>query len=426
MVETLISYLNGLISALDMFDTLHELTEKVNIDQEVTAPGIYCTGGEYKHPKYEENILFHMRTEEVEREDTISELNCGTDVQENHKMMLVLLYRKGLIKDDKYESSKVAQNILNIISNETNKTIRNALQLYSWRCNVTDWTDNSKDIWSEIYEEVDYDLPSDYQLIKINYILELKGSKECFTTYNCDGSDTPIDITVAIQDKYCDGDCPPCPDCPVIENVGLFKTGQVTSYNNAGTITPALQDDGFYEYGYGTDFFTLGGIEGPNADGLNAFANSFRFTDELGNNYPDPYVNATTGGFANNYFIDHRTRLGWYDIFYAAGGTFEAIIATIEGSTEAIPGNKSDWFLPNYLQQMSLMRLQFGLHTGWYPLATTGVGVNKITNSTTAVNGADSAYYIKFSEGRVFYEDKLTTKNYLKCRFHYDKDWNVL
>ena len=170
----------------------------------------------------------------------------------------------------------------------------------------------------------------------------------------------------------------------------LMKTGQTTSYRTG--------DDGDFEAGRATDFFTLASN--------NAFGNTNRFTDELGGS---TYANTIVIDWST---YDGSTVLGWSKTL--RGGTVRDIAQNIgDALLLSIGGFTTGWRIPNVIEQISIFNYSLpGSAVNYSPF---NVLVSYLETSTGA--SASSQFVYIASQGRLV---TLSTSSqyiqYLACR----------
>ena len=172
----------------------------------------------------------------------------------------------------------------------------------------------------------------------------------------------------------------------------LMKTGQTTSYRTG--------DDGDFEAGRATDFFTL-------AEN-NPFGNTNRFTDELG---------AQT--YTNNIVIDWSTYdgstvLGWYRV--SNGVDINWTNALDNALLTSVATFTTGWRLPNVQELFSL--LNFSLLAN--PLNYSPINLGTVTNAYWSGTNTTSQGYRVFNAISSVVTNALKTTTsamrYIPCR----------
>jgi len=163
----------------------------------------------------------------------------------------------------------------------------------------------------------------------------------------------------------------------VLKSSTLMKTGQTTSYRTG--------DDGDFEAGRATDFFTLNTIP-VHADGT-ATANTTtnRFTDELGG---QTYTNDIVIDWST-YDNVAETVLGYRRTTNGSNITWADAID--EALTVSVGSYTTGWRLPNITEIYNLMN--YGLSGGSLSYSPINIGNNALWTSTTAPNNTTAAYY---------------------------------
>lgn len=152
----------------------------------------------------------------------------------------------------------------------------------------------------------------------------------------------------------------------LIQAVYDVKTGQTTSYRDG--------DDGFYEFGRGASFSTLGCN--------NPFGNTNRFTDELGGQ-----------DYTNNLVIDWLTGLMWYRVVFSIANWNNSIDAA-EASSQA---GYTNWFIPNISQLGSLINYSLSDFLNYSPFNIDQATYANLWSSTTNPGTTSNAYRLQLS-----------------------------
>jgi hypothetical protein len=166
-------------------------------------------------------------------------------------------------------------------------------------------------------------------------------------------------------------------------------------------------------------------------DANNAFGNVYRFTDENGDHYTDPFDSGTksdAGAFSTDYVIDHLTGLGWKRNYTAGGGNPWATL--LSNANSATHATFSDWRMANIKELFSILcwdidstapgtRYTGGEYWPWnmenvreYFTSTTQKA--DTSRSATYFSGVNSFFSINLNN-----EPKANTLSYWICRNHY-------
>jgi hypothetical protein len=185
-----------------------------------------------------------------------------------------------------------------------------------------------------------------------------------------------------------------------------ISTGQYTSY--------VTNDDGWnyannvYDYTMPTNPVSVAQLDTTHATPFlklvanNSFGNKDRFTDDAGGQT-----------YANDYVIDHLTRLGWYRVlnsFTRADWSTSIISATASTAVSF-----SDWRIPN-LEELSTISQKFvNVSFNYAPFNLT----MNAWASTTRIASTTQAYYIQGTPSLNGVLAKTTLRDNVICRNHF-------
>lgn len=154
----------------------------------VSYPVIYSGGGDSEHINFDffQEQCYHRLIGEIDITDEDSETSgCGVDRTETYPMRLVVYFpNKTLGHDDAYSAYRMSNNIKNTLPHSF-QTIANQYGLYDIHLEINSINLDSFDVWNNEFENVDFKVPSNYNLISIDYTLKLNGEKDCFSDFTC-------------------------------------------------------------------------------------------------------------------------------------------------------------------------------------------------------------------------------------------------
>ena len=182
MLPSLIEHIDSLLS----FKT-NGLTRLEHRGAQV-YPVIYSGGGDAEHVNFDFYIsqCYHRQTGETEITDEESDAQgCGVDRTETYPMRLVLYFPNNVLNhDDAYSAYRMSNNVKNSLP-DSFSDIAHTYGLYHIGLEINSINLDSFEVWNQEFQNVEFKVPSDYNLISINYTLTLHGEKDCFSDFTC-------------------------------------------------------------------------------------------------------------------------------------------------------------------------------------------------------------------------------------------------
>lgn len=207
MIHSVISYLNQLISGLDMFTAVHGLVAlepMQDSDGIKIVPAEYKGGGESDAIDFDflQSLCYHRLNGEQTSTENDSEVGCGTNVTITTPVKLVCYVNRNIYNTDNADIDvKISHNVRSAISISNIKALAKELQVTSIGV-VVDSVDTRKiDVFTSEFDGVEYTVPSNYALFAISYNIVITGEESCMLGYGC--NDEEIDIEELIIDNIC-------------------------------------------------------------------------------------------------------------------------------------------------------------------------------------------------------------------------------
>lgn len=188
MIRSTIEYLNTQIETLNIFSKLNGLTKLWHKGEQV-FPALYSGSGDSEAINFDYSLssLYHRITGEIKIEQS-EEAGAGCDIliTETYPLKLVCYFPNLVLgEDDSYSALRVSSNIKNLIPSINLSTIANTFKLDGVELVVNSINLDSFDVWETEFKGIDFTLPSDKNLISIDYSIILTGSQNCFENYVC-------------------------------------------------------------------------------------------------------------------------------------------------------------------------------------------------------------------------------------------------
>lgn len=189
MIRSTIEYLNTQIEGLAIFSKLNGLT-KLWRKGDMVFPSIYSGGGDSEAINFDYSTasVYHRIASEISVEQS-EETGAGCDIliTETYPMRLVAYFPNLILgEDDAYSALRVSSNLKNLIPSINLTSIASLFRLDGIELAVESINLDSFDVWENEFKGIEFTLPSDKNLISIDYSIILTGSQNCFLNYECE------------------------------------------------------------------------------------------------------------------------------------------------------------------------------------------------------------------------------------------------
>ncbi len=213
MIEFVIAFINGRLAALNFFEEVKGLAERLEKeveDDEGTQifPAIYCDNGNYDYiddlTQWENGLAYHrLLSEFTEPGEGEAVTACDKIFRKTFEMRLVALVPKSIFdaqNDDKYIDQKIINNIENAIFASNEPDIVNTLKV-----DVVSIQTNSSDadrysVFGEEHENVKFNIGFEYAYVAVNYTVVIEATQSCFQNFDCDGLTAPVFCQATVND----------------------------------------------------------------------------------------------------------------------------------------------------------------------------------------------------------------------------------
>lgn len=189
MLQTIVPYLNNLLSALDYTERRYGLCVQL-IGKEGSFPAAYESSGNYEHIDYERNVCYHRLIGEVEIERGDEEESPTTEeyMEYSYPMRCVTFLNRGAVLDYGYEEDIVGERISSVLYTEKNKSLNALLGADSVHTDVVRMELRSTENWEKEFVGIDYKLPSSMIMLSHDYTITVRGLKSCLDVNNISGT----------------------------------------------------------------------------------------------------------------------------------------------------------------------------------------------------------------------------------------------
>jgi hypothetical protein len=186
MIQEVIEYINTNLNALGYYKNVYGLCELISRDG-ITLPAQYCNK-EYKNLEIEKPLCYSringsVNISYIEEQETQVTQSYTSRV---YPIRLVSIVDKNIFgkkQNDAYINEKIQDNLLNLLSQNNNKTLAKSLGI-----DVVNISTNSSSTlrseWTNEYNGIK-ELNHNYTICVVDYEIELQGTIKCFTKYGC-------------------------------------------------------------------------------------------------------------------------------------------------------------------------------------------------------------------------------------------------
>ena len=302
MKETIIAYINSLITPLGHFSKIHGLSELIQDQEGNSVASIYCGSGEYKPINdfdLDQGVLYHRDNGPWTQEESDTFAFPKLFYNRTFPFKLVGVVLKDILKDDdNYIDDKISENIVAQISAKATATLATALKAQSATVEITSVSTDRKDIQSTEWDNT-FKIASKYLVVSVEYNVIVTASKKCFEVFTCDEQTIANFNTCTVID----GENPASPIILVPNDIYTCLTGVVTPrtynwcYHSGQETSYRTGDDAWTKDNIFKGNIVDGKINPIDPDDItkllsnNDFGNKERFTDINGLQiYGDDYI----------------------------------------------------------------------------------------------------------------------------------------
>jgi hypothetical protein len=200
MLQSIISYLQVKLQALNIA-TVYGLCELVyNTEREITQPAIYDGSGQYMPLDFDNHAgLMYFR--KISVSNSFVESVLGDDgIQRTYTLKLVAFVPKSVYNtDNNYIDDKLANNISLIIDNDSDVILGQSLAAENISISTLSYDTNRRNVL--LAEGLEGNIPFEYVLLSLDFSVTVVGSQDCFEIYGCDN--VPIDYLKLLRDAIC-------------------------------------------------------------------------------------------------------------------------------------------------------------------------------------------------------------------------------
>lgn len=181
-----VNYINTLISLdvtkLGLCERVNKFTEPIQI-----YPAKYIGAGQYEPVNLDNysGVLYHRLNGTQNSVESESRTGCGMDLTITQNMRLVLYCPKNILNlDDEGSVLRIGSNLRKEISFNNSELVE-TLKCDYVSCVVSSIDFDSVNVWNSEFQNVNFAMDYRNCLIAFDYLIEIKGDKECLLEYSC-------------------------------------------------------------------------------------------------------------------------------------------------------------------------------------------------------------------------------------------------
>jgi hypothetical protein len=191
MIQLIIPYLITQIESLELFRNIIGLAEIITKGED-SYPAQYCGKGNYKNVldiDYKNGLIYFRKTGSVTIDPSDNNsIGSENDLKITIPLRAVFAIKKNTVKglDDSFIDDKMCLNLIKVITDNNVRSLKQSLKVSTVGFIVQNWNTSREQVWSEEFKNIPMEMDFEYVYASIDFNVNIEGSKECFTEYNCE------------------------------------------------------------------------------------------------------------------------------------------------------------------------------------------------------------------------------------------------